>query len=173
MQKTYVSANELLLDSFTLAKQVKDSGYEPTALIVPWRGGMPVGICMHEYFHTQGVTLKSTVIKTSAYSGIDKRSDVTLAPFAPDFTEDDRLLIVDDVFDTGRTMKALKEELGRHCKDIRIATVFFKPSRNETELSPDYYLYATDEWIVFPHEVDGLTPEELEEKSPALARLFP
>lgn len=89
---------------------------------------------------------------------------------------DDRLLIVDDVFDTGNTFAAVLAELRRKARantpdDIRIAAPWFKPSRNETDLVPDYFLYETAEWLVFPHELDALTPEEMRERRPELASI--
>jgi len=89
---------------------------------------------------------------------------------------DDRVLIVDDVFDTGNTIVAVIEELTRLARgntpeDIRVAVPWFKPSRNETNIVPDYYLRETAEWLVFPHELDALTPEELREARPEIARI--
>jgi hypothetical protein len=46
-------------------------------------------------------------------------------------------------------------------ENVRIATVYFKPARNKTQLKPDFYIRATDEWLVFPHELKGLTREEI------------
>ncbi len=46
-------------------------------------------------------------------------------------------------------------------ENVRIATVYYKPSRNKTRLVPDFYVRATDEWLVFPHELKGLTREEI------------
>ena len=57
---------------------------------------------------------------------------------------------------------------GNTPRDIRVAVPWYKPTRNETELTPDYYLRETSEWLVFPHELDALTPEELLEARPAL-----
>jgi hypoxanthine phosphoribosyltransferase len=89
---------------------------------------------------------------------------------------DDRVLIVDDVFDTGNTIVAVIEELrlrarGNTPEDIRVAVPWFKPSRNETNIVPDYYVRETAEWLVFPHELDALTPEELRESRPEIARI--
>jgi hypoxanthine phosphoribosyltransferase len=89
---------------------------------------------------------------------------------------DDRLLIVDDVFDTGNTIAAVIEELRKRAKDntpddIRIAVPWYKPSRNETDLVPDYYIHETAEWLVFPHELDALSPEELRTARPEIARI--
>jgi hypothetical protein len=44
---------------------------------------------------------------------------------------------------------------------VRIATVFYKPARNRTQLQPDFCVRTTDAWLVFPHELKGLTREEI------------
>ncbi|MDJ0699345.1 MAG: phosphoribosyltransferase family protein [Woeseiaceae bacterium] len=86
------------------------------------------------------------------------------------------MLIVDDVFDTGNTIKAVIEELSRRARgntpeDIRVAVPWYKPSRNETDLTPDYFIRESEEWLVFPHELDALTPEELEAARPDIAAI--
>jgi hypoxanthine phosphoribosyltransferase len=89
---------------------------------------------------------------------------------------DDRVLIVDDVFDTGNTIVAVIDEITRRARgntpeDIRVAVPWFKPSRNETTITPEYYLHETAEWLVFPHELDALTPEELRSCRPEIAAI--
>ena len=86
---------------------------------------------------------------------------------------DDRVLIVDDVFDTGNTIKAVIEEIRKRARgntphEIRVAVPWFKPTRNETDMEPDFYLRETAEWLVFPHELDALTPDEMREARPEL-----
>ena len=105
-------------------------------------------------------------------------SDAVLTPIGFDMSYDEivRVLIVDDVFDTGNTIKAVIDELHRRARDntpedIRVAVPWFKPRRNETDLTPDYYLRETDEWLVFPHELDALSPEELRAARPEIARI--
>ena len=76
--------------------------------------------------------------------------------------------------DLGNTFAAVLAELKRRARantpeDIRIAAPWFKPTRNQTDLVPDYYLHETAEWLVFPHELDALTPEEMRERRPELA----
>jgi hypothetical protein len=48
-------------------------------------------------------------------------------------------------------------------EDIRVATVYYKPTRNQTKRIPNYYIHITDQWIIFPHEIEGLTFEEIDE----------
>jgi len=90
---------------------------------------------------------------------------------------EDRLLIVDDVFDTGRTIEAviahLRDKARRNTpEDIRVAVPYYKPARNQTERVPDFYLHETERWIKFPHSVEGLSAEEIRSHRPELAAIF-
>ena len=76
----------------------------------------------------------------------------------------------------GNTIKAVIDELRKRARDntpddVRVAVPWFKPSRNETDMTPDYYLRKTEEWLVFPHELDALSPEELHEHRPDIAEI--
>lgn len=90
---------------------------------------------------------------------------------------EDQLLIIDDVFDSGHSLEAVLAELRRRCRrnlanQIRIATVYYKPERNRSSLKPDYYVRSTDNWLVFPHELHGLTREEILEHKPVDESFF-
>ena len=49
---------------------------------------------------------------------------------------------------------------------IKVATPFFKPQNNKTDKIPDYYLHETDKWLVFPHELQGLSMDEIKANKP-------
>jgi hypothetical protein len=51
---------------------------------------------------------------------------------------------------------------------MKIATPYFKPENNKTDRTPDFYLYETNEWLVFPHELTGLTKHELLNDKPGM-----
>ena len=53
--------------------------------------------------------------------------------------------------------------------DIRIATPWYKPSKNKTERVPNYFIHETSQWLVFPHELTGLTLEEVCRGKPEIA----
>ena len=53
-------------------------------------------------------------------------------------------------------------------QDVRVAVPYFKPNRNKTERLPDYYLHVTDDWLIYPHSIEGLTPQELEANKPEI-----
>jgi len=164
-----------------LGLRVVRSGFRPTFLVGIWRGGAPIGIAVQEILEYNGIDCDHVSIRTSSYSGIDQQSR-TVRVHAVDYlvsalNADDHLLLIDDVFDSGRSLEAVIAELRRRCRrnlpdQIRIATVYFKPARNNSSLIPDYYVRATDRWLVFPHEVNGLTREEILANKPVDASFF-
>ena len=180
MNKIVLSAQDLLQDSFRLGLRVLESGFRPTMIIAIWRGGTPVGMAVQEIMAYCGVESDHIAIRTSSYIGVDQRGAVAvhgLNYIIKKICFDDRVLIVDDVFDTGNTIVAVIEELSRRARgntpeDIRVAVPWYKPSRNETSIEPDYFIQETAEWLVFPHELDALTPEELREQRPAIAAII-
>ena len=168
--KFYIGAEELLADSFRLAQQVHQSGYEPTFIMALWRGGAPIGLAVQEYFAYRNIETDHILVRTSSYHGIDQQSRNViihgLSYLVKNLSADDRVLIVDDVFDTGQTINAIIETMQTQLKlnfpqDIRVAVPYFKPSRNETDRRPEYFLHETDEWLIYPHSVEGLTPAEI------------
>ena len=170
MDKLYITANELLLDSFKLAEQIFQRGYRPHFIVGVWRGGSPVGIAVQEYLEYVGVQTDHIAIRTSSYYGIDKQSkDIRvhgLDYIVKNVDADQELLIVDDVFDSGRSIKAVIDEIRRKSRrnapnSIKVATPWYKPTRNVTDIKPDFYVHATDRWLVFPQELCGLTPQEI------------
>jgi len=170
VEKVYISPESLLRDSFELGMRVLRSNFSPTFIIGIWRGGAPVGIAVQEALQFHGVETDHTAIRTSSYYGIDKQSPLVKI-YALDYVVDtinatDKLLIIDDIFDTGRTIDAVLKEMRRRCRsnfpsDVKIATVYYKPTRNTTSMVPDYFVHESDRWLVFPHELQGLTREEI------------
>ena len=182
VQKTFISAQSLLEDSFELGRQVIQSGFRPSFLVGVWRGGAPIGITVQEVLEYHGVNCDHIAIRTSSYTGIDQQSR-TVRVHAIDYlvsmlNADDGLLLIDDVFDSGRSLEAVIAELRRRCRrnlpeQIRIATVYYKPARNQSSIRPDYFVRETDHWLVFPHEICGLTREEILEHKPVGPAFLP
>jgi hypothetical protein len=175
-KKLFVSANEYLQDSWRLARLVLDSGWLPEDLIALWRGGAPVGVAVHEFLHYHGLRPRHRVLKCQSYTGIGARSHEVVFENAEaifgSVEPGSRLLVVDDVLDTGNTARALFARLAPLGADVRLATVYWKPNSTVTAIKPDYYVRKTEEWIVFPHELDGLTPDEAALKDPVISSLL-
>lgn len=181
MDKVFLSAEELLKDSFELALQIFESGYRPSFIVGVWRGGTPVGIAVQELLEMLGCPTNHFAIRTSSYGkGTVGAKDVKvygLQHMVDTINADDRLLIIDDIFDSGRSIDAIIRALGEKCRlntptDIRVATVYYKPKRNQTERVPDFYLHETDAWTVFPHELQGCDIKELREREALPERFF-
>ena len=181
MHKVFISADSLLRDSMELGLQILRSNFRPTYLVAIWRGGAPIGITVQEVLEFHGVECDHIAIRTSSYTGIDQQAK-TVRVHALDYlvsqlTAEDQLLLIDDVFDSGLSLLAVVNELRRRCRRnfperFRMATVYYKPSRNRTSIRPDYYVRTTEEWLVFPHEVQGLTREEILANKPVDESFF-
>ena len=179
--KQYLSAQGLLEDAFNLGVQVLNSGFRPTFMIAVWRGGAPVGIAVQEFLDFHGLHTDHIAIRTSSYEGIDRQSKEVrvhgLNYLVKHVTREDSLLIVDDVFDTGRSVQAIIDDLRQRARlntphDIRVAVPHYKPGRNEVGWAPRYYLHETDAWLKYPHSLEGLTPEEIRDNRPALYEIL-
>lgn len=175
MKKIYISPQQLLRESQHLALDVIDSGFHPDLILGIWRGGTPVGIALQEVMELAGLTTDHIAIRTKSYSGIGKRGRVRvdgLEYIHDKLRPDTRILLVDDIYDSGLSMAAVTSEIRRLAGNtelqIRIATPWFKPGNNRTDRKPDYYRYANDNWIVFPHELIGLSAGEILKDKPEL-----
>lgn len=170
IEKTYIDANRLLEMSYRLGNMVIASDFRPTHIVGIWRGGAPIGIAVQELLAFHGLATDHIAIRTSSYTGIDTQEKevrvLGLGYLIDTLEAEHRLLIVDDVFDSGRSIQAFKRELAARCRRntpqaMRTATVFYKPSRNVTDEVPDFFVEETEDWLVFPHELVGLNKDEI------------
>jgi len=157
------------------------SGFRPSVMVAIWRGGAPIGIAVQEFLDYFGIETDHIAIRTSSYSGIDGRAHQVrvhgLNYLVKNVNHTDRLLIVDDVFDTGHTIQSVIDHLQSMTRlnmpeDVRVAVPYYKPSRNQTERVPDYFLHETEQWIKFPHSVEGLSVEEIRAHRPELHEIL-
>jgi len=176
--KIFISAQQLLEDSFRLGANIHKSGFRPNFIVGIWRGGTPVGIAIQELLDYYGTKTDHIAIRTSAYEGIGKMKKKIrvhgLHYIIDHINAEDNLLIIDDVFDTGLSIEAVIRALRKKTrkntpKDIRAATVYFKPKKNKVGFSPDYYIHQTSDWLIFPHELDGLSAEEIKNHKPGIS----
>ena len=181
MQKTFITAQSLLEDSFRLAAKVFEDGFRPQFIIGIWRGGAPIGIAVQEFFEFKNTPTDHIAVRTSSYYGIDQQSKEIrvhgLHYLIENANADDAILIVDDVFDSGRSVDALIKQIKQQMRlnmphDVRIATPWYKPKNNKTDIVPDYYIRESDEWLVFPHELAGLTEQEIRDGKTELRNIM-
>ena len=119
--------------------------FEPDVIVGVARGGLIPAVRLS---HLLGDKLLR-VIHVGYYVGIDMRKE------KPELLADvgelkGKVLVVDDVADTGKSLEFVVNHLKeRGLKEMRVATIAWKP---RSKLKPDYFVYETDKWIVFPWE---------------------
>ena len=181
-EKQYLTAQSLLEDSYALARNILDSQFKPTFIVAIWRGGAPIGIAVQEFLAVHGVQSDHIAIRTSSYAAaIDQQQKEVrvhgLNYLVKNLQHHDKLLLVDDVFDTGRSIEAIIVELKRKTRlnmpeDVRVAVPYYKPSRNLTDRVPDYYLHETEAWLKYPHSLEGLSSDEIAQQRPRLFEII-
>lgn len=182
--KRFLDENELIQDAFRLGVMVYESGFRPNFIVGLWRGGSSIGIYVQECLQTLGVETDHIALRTS-YKGMHDYDAMVAAPDAKirvhgthylldNLNQDDRLLIVDDVFGSGHSIEAVLRRLRYQLKrnmpqDTRVATLYQRTGANRTECKPDFCLHQTTDWLVFPYELNGLTRPEIDQHKPWLS----
>lgn len=132
-----------------LARQVVADGYRPDIILAVARGGLFTAAALG---YALGVKLLH-VVNVEFYTGIDARLDapVMLPPVPkPEDFSGSRVLIADDVADTGATIRLTQEFVGRHVAEVRSAVIYEKP---RSVVKCDYVWRHTADWIRFPWDV--------------------
>ena len=138
-----------------IARQVVDSGYRPDMVLSVARGGLGLGMALGYALDVKNLS----AVNVEFYTGIDERLEVPMmlppTPAAVDLAGL-RVLIADDVADTGKTLELVREFCAGHVAEARTAVVYEKPG---TVVLPDYVWRRTDRWIDFPWSAEPpLTP---------------
>ena len=129
-----------------LAQLVHDDGYRPDMVLAIARGGLLVAGAL-----SYALGVKNTyTMNVEFYTGIDERLDVPMilppVPSLVDLSEA-RILVADDVADTGKTLRLVEEFCGGHVAEVRHAVLYEKP---RSEVKCEYVWKRTDRWITFP-----------------------
>ncbi|MBT8433354.1 MAG: phosphoribosyltransferase [Gammaproteobacteria bacterium] len=176
MKKRFIGEQELLEDSYRLAVQIQRSGFRPDFIVGVWRGGSTVGIYVQECLQYLGVETDHIAIRTS-YRGrddyfrqLEQGNEIRahgLQYLFENLEADNALLIVDDVYSTGRNIHAVVERLRQKAKlnmakDVRIAAPYYRANASNSHPAPDYFLEQSSDWLVLPYELTGNSRAELE-----------
>lgn len=129
-----------------LAQTVVDDGFEPDLVVAVARGGLPIGGAISYALGTKGVG----TLNVEFYTGIDERlpAPVVLPPLLD--TESMRgmkVLVADDVADTGETLALVKSLMEQYAAEVRTVVLYAK---SRSIIDPDYVWKRTDMWITFP-----------------------
>lgn len=141
-----------------LAENVAESDWIPDIVVAVARGGLTVAGALS---YALGVK-NCGAINVEFYTGVDSRLDVPVVlPPSLNLVDvtDLRVLIADDVADTGHTLRLVQEVLSQHVAEARTAVLYHKP---QSVIVPTYAWKTTDAWINFPWSalppVAGLPP---------------
>jgi len=173
-EKIFIDARQMEQNCWAFAKQIYKSGHDFDILSGITRGGAQISIYMQEVFALlSGQAKEFTTIHAQSYTGIGQAGEVVvenLESLKRRMTSGKRLLIVDDIFDRGKTFKAVYErvleETGCDKADVKMAALYYKPENTQVDITPDFHFrtFASSDWIVLPHELEALTKDELASK---------
>ena len=168
MNERFIAANDLLRDSFQLAADIFEAGFQPDFLVGLWRGGSAVGIAVQEGLDYFGVKTDHIAIRTS-YTGAPRYNQMVntaesirvhgMQYLLEKLCAHHSLLIVDDVYSTGSSVNAVINQLTRKTRrnlpqDIRVGTVWYRPT-DKTLRTPEYFVHQTTEWKQSPYRYAG------------------
>lgn len=140
---TYELFGEAVRD---LAHQVVDSGFEPDVVLAIARGGLGLAMGLGYALDVKNLS----TVNVEFYTGVDERLDVPImlppTPSAVDLSGL-KVLIADDVSDSGRTLELVRGYVADHVAEARMAVIYEKP---RTVVNADYVWRHTDLWINFP-----------------------
>jgi hypoxanthine phosphoribosyltransferase len=129
-----------------VAQMVTDDGYEPDMVLAIARGGLLIGGAIGYALSIKNVY----TMNVEFYTGVDERLDVPrILPPAPDFVDlsDGKILVVDDVADTGHTLASVEDFCAGKVGEVRTAVIYEK---SHSVVKCDYVWKRTDRWINFP-----------------------
>jgi hypoxanthine phosphoribosyltransferase len=183
MKKEFLPYDIVRNNALKLAHRIYRDGFIPDVIYVSLRGGVYLGNVISEYFkvvlHRARPVYYAAMVARS-YTGIRESDEVKVEgwTYSPEaLRTGDRILLVDDIFDSGRTINHLTNmimEKGIPRKDLKVAVHDYKYFYNKADqlpVQPDYWCrkheFSVDDedlWIHYmSHELVGLTPGELEE----------
>jgi hypoxanthine phosphoribosyltransferase len=183
MKKEFLPYDTVRNNALKMARRIYHDGFIPDVIYASLRGGAYLGNVISEYFkivQRRAHPVYYAALVARSYTGIRESDEVKVEgwTYPPDaLRTGDKVLLVDDIFDSGRTINHLAQiilDRGIPRKNLKIAVHDYKHIHDKAEqypFQPDYWcrrhdLSVNDEdvWIHYmSHELVGLTEEELEE----------
>lgn len=138
----FYSYDEFALDVKKMAKDIKDE-FDPEVILAVARGGLTLG-------HSLAVALENRnlfTLNSIHYEDTNKLDTIQIFN-VPDLSKYTKILLVDDIIDSGESMVEIKRELLKRYPnlDIKIATVFYK---EKALLLPEFKVKEAHDWVEF------------------------
>ena len=142
---TWNQIYSMLLD---LAEKIRKNGFTPDIIVGVSRGGWPPARVLSDLLGNPNLAN----VRAEFYLGVaETKGEPTLTQPISIEVNGKKVLVVDEVADTGKSLKLVKQHIiEKDAKEVKIATVYYKPW---SIVKPDYYEKETSKWIVFPWEI--------------------
>ncbi len=178
MEKEFISLEAMRDNALKLAHRMYNDGFIPDIIYVLLRGGALMGNIFSEFFKLVKKDDKPVfyaAVVARSYTDLHERGRVRIDGWTYDpqhLRSGDRVLIIDDIFDTGRTINYLVDcimERGVPAEHIKVAVHDYKknPECEQLPVQPDYWCrekFNDNTWIHYmSHELEGLSDQEIEE----------
>lgn len=146
MKFEHVSWEKIEEYCLDICRRMDEDGYKPDVVIGLMRGGIVPARIFADYYD---IFLDFFAVDVKLYDGIGVRKESPIVkPFHLDIDRNKNVLVVDDIFDSGKTMSAILDLLKD--KNVKTATLFHRKSAKK---KPDYFSVSVDdEWVVFAWE---------------------
>lgn len=131
-----------------LAEKIRKNGFKPDIIVGVSRGGWPPARVLSDLLDNPNLAN----VRAEFYLGVaETKGEPTLTQPVSVAVAGKKVLIVDEVADTGKSLKLVKEHIIKEgAAEVKVATVYYKPW---SIIMPDYYEKETNRWIVFPWEI--------------------
>ncbi|WCM40081.1 phosphoribosyltransferase [Thermus antranikianii] len=145
MERLFLSWEELLRLVRRLAGRLREEEFDLILGIA--RGGLIPTALLAQALGARDILTAAVMF----YEGEETLPEPVFLQFPPDpLLFGKRVLVVDDVWDSGRTAWAVKARVRQAGGFPLVATLHFKPGRNQVPDEPDVYAEATEAWVVYP-----------------------
>jgi len=140
--------NQIYLMLLRLAQEIKKDSFKPDIIVGVSRGGWPPARVLSDLLNNPNLAN----VKVEFYLGVaETKGEPTITQPVSVNVAGKKVLIVDEVADTGKSLKLIKEHLAKEgATEVKVATIYYKPW---SIITPDYYARETSHWIVFPWEI--------------------
>jgi len=146
--------------SRSLAEQINDDGFRPDIILAIARGGLLIAGALGYALSVKNLY----TMNVEYYTGVDERLDVPMIlPPVPDLVDfaEFKVLIADDVADTGATLELVKDFCAGKVAEVRCAVLYEKP---RSTVRCEYVWRRTERWITFPWSAEEPVLQALSER---------
>ena len=142
VEVVYVSWERAVEMCFKLAKKVADSGFRPDAVVAVLRGGVVPALVVSDILNVE----EFYAIRVKHWGIAEEVYKVPVVEQLPQGRlEGRRVLVVDEIADTGKTLEVAVRELRRmNPREVRTSVLHLKPT---SSVVPDYYVERLDRWV--------------------------